>query len=42
MFPSAKAGMTSLRFQKLSVLDLQTLAEIIDVTAKADGIMSKQ
>jgi hypothetical protein len=34
--------MTSLRFQKLSVLILQTLEEIIDATAKADGIMPKE
>jgi hypothetical protein len=30
--------MTSLRFQKLSDLNLQTLEEIIDATAKADGL----
>jgi hypothetical protein len=30
--------MTSLRFQKLSDLNLQTLEEIIDATAKADNM----
>jgi hypothetical protein len=30
--------MTSLRFQKLSDLNLQTLEEIIDATAKAGGL----
>ncbi len=37
-FPRAKVGMTSLRFQKLSDLNLQTLEEIIDATAKADNM----
>jgi hypothetical protein len=37
-FPRAKVGMTSLRFQKLSDLNLQTLEEIIDATANADGM----
>jgi hypothetical protein len=36
LFPRATVGMTSLRFEKLSYLNLQTLEEIIDATANAD------
>jgi hypothetical protein len=40
--PRATLGMTSLRFQKLGDLNLQILEEIIDATAKADGIVSEE
>jgi hypothetical protein len=35
-------GMTSRRFQKLSDSNLQNLEEIIDATAKADGVSEEE